>query len=252
MKRPRVVCVTQARMTSTRLPGKVMMPILGLPMIHYHLSRLQRCRLIDEQVLATTVNATDDVLAEYGRSLGLRVARGSEHDVLDRFAGAVADSDAEIVVRVTGDCPLIDPDLVDAVIDLYQSGRPGLDYAAIDVGSFPRGLDAEVFGRDLLLEAHARATTPHEREHVTPYLYATPGRFRTATLPAPGDFSQHRWCVDEPADFDLATRLIEALMPERPAFGWRDCLAVLERHPDWAAINQTVQQRAGHAEVPAR
>lgn len=245
---PRVICVSQARMTSTRLPGKVLLPILDKPMIGWHLTRLQRCRNIDELVLATTTNATDDPLAEYAASLGVRVARGSEHDVLDRFVQAVADApeDSEIV-RVTGDCPLIDPALVDALIALRDDQE--VDYASVDVARFPRGLDAEVFPRRLLMEAGARASTAHEREHVTPYLYATPGRFSACHLEAPVDLSKHRWCVDEPADFELVRRLIENLAPKRPEFGWQDCVELLNRHPDWALLNRAVAQRAGHAEL---
>ncbi len=249
--RPRVVCISQARMTSTRLPGKVLMEAAGKPLLEHHLERLGRCRTLDALVLATTVNATDDPLEALGRRLGLPVFRGSEQDVLSRFAGAAAEAGADIVVRVTSDCPLIDPALVDGLVAAFLAGRgevPPLDYLSIDTSLLPRGLDAEAFTRAALDEAAEQAADPAEREHVTPYIYRRPGRFRLGRPLRPDGAGpvELRWCVDEPADFELVRRLLEALLPENPTFGWQDCCKVLEAHPDWAGINREVRQKTVH------
>ncbi|WP_395454994.1 cytidylyltransferase domain-containing protein [Azospirillum melinis] len=248
--RQRIVAISQARMTSTRLPGKVLMPAAGRPLLAHHLERLSCTPGLDAVVLATTVNATDDPVVECAQGLGVAVFRGDEQDVLGRFAGAAALADADLVVRVTADCPLIDPALIGRLIAAFQDGQP-LDYLSIDSTRYPRGLDAEIFPRRLLDEAAANATDPAEREHVTPYLYRRPDRFRLGTalvpdLPLDSDLEGQRWCVDEPADYELVRRLLEALMPANPVFGWQDCCKTLRDHPDWVDINRSVRQKSLH------
>lgn len=245
--RPRVVCISQARMTSSRLPGKVLLEAAGRPLLAHHLERLRRCRTVDEVVLATTTNAADDPVAALARSLGVTVFRGSEGDVLDRFVGAARASSADVVVRVTADCPLIDPALIDTTVRRFLAGRletPPVDYATVDTDRFPRGLDTEVFTRTALEDAHANAVDPAEREHVTPYIYRRPQRFRMAPSLVPETaVPPLRWCVDEPADFILVGRLLEALLPVRPDFGWQDCCKAMSDHPEWFDINRGVMQR---------
>ncbi|AWJ91151.1 spore coat protein (plasmid) [Azospirillum baldaniorum] len=246
--KPRVVCISQARMTSTRLPGKVLMEAAGRPLLAHHLERLARCRTLDALVLATTVNGTDDPVAELARSLGVPVFRGDEQDVLGRFAGAAAMAGADVVVRVTADCPLIDPALVDRVVAAFLESAPPLDYLSLDVTRFPRGLDSEVFTRAALDEASASATDPAEREHVTAHIYRRPERFRIGAPLAPEDGSvlDQRWCVDEAADLELVRRLLGALLPENPGFGWQDCCNLLRQHPEWADLNGSVRQNTLH------
>lgn len=246
--KPRVVCISQARMTSTRLPGKVLMEAAGRPLLAHHLERLARCRTLDALVLATTVNGTDDPVAELARSLGVPVFRGDEQDVLGRFAGAAAMAGADVVVRVTADCPLIDPALVDRVVAAFLEPAPPLDYLSLDVTRFPRGLDSEVFTRAALDEATATATDPAEREHVTAHIYRRPERFRIGAPLAPEDGSvlDQRWCVDEAADLELVRRLLGALLPENPGFGWQDCCNLLRQHPEWADLNGSVRQNTLH------
>ncbi|TWA55396.1 spore coat polysaccharide biosynthesis protein SpsF [Azospirillum baldaniorum] len=246
--KPRVVCISQARMTSTRLPGKVLMEAAGRPLLAHHLERLARCRTLDALVLATTVNGTDDPVAELARSLGVPVFRGDEQDVLGRFAGAAAMAGADVVVRVTADCPLIDPALVDRVVAAFLEPAPPLDYLSLDVTRFPRGLDSEVFTRAALDEASASATDPAEREHVTAHIYRRPERFRIGAPLAPEDGSvlDQRWCVDEAADLELVRRLLGALLPENPGFGWQDCCNLLRQHPEWADLNGSVRQNTLH------
>ncbi|WP_372399263.1 glycosyltransferase family protein [Azospirillum sp. HJ39] len=258
MGRPRVVAISQARMTSTRLPGKVLMPAAGRPLLAHHLERLARTPGLDAVVLATTVNTADDPVAACAEGLGIAVFRGDEADVLGRFAGAAAMAGAELVVRVTADCPLIDPVLVGRLIATFLGGQcddPPLDHLSIDSTRYPRGLDAEIFPRRLLEEAAANAADPAEREHVTPYIYHRPDRFRlgAALAPdAPADLAdleglaEQRWCVDEPADYELVRRLLEALLPANPGFGWQDCCKILRDHPDWMDINRSVRQKTLH------
>lgn len=242
----RIVCVSQARMTSTRLPGKVLMPAAGRPLIRYHLERLMRAKRLDGLVLATTTNATDDPLAEAAVQLGVPVFRGDEHDVLGRFAGAAAAARADIVVRVTGDCPLIDPALVDELIGCFVQGEP-LDYLSIDPTRYPRGLDAEIFTRAALDAADAEATEAAEREHVTPFIYRHPERFRLGTPLAPKrTVPPHRWCVDELSDLELVSRILTALGPRALTAGWQDVCKVLDLNPGWTLINRDIQQRLVH------
>jgi len=245
----RAAIVTQARMTSTRLPGKILLEAAGKPLLVHHLERLARAREAAAVIVATTTNATDDPVAELAGAMGFAVARGDEEDVLSRFMKAMELTDADTVVRVTSDCPLIDPVLIDALIRRYREGRtetPPIDYISIDVTRYPRGFDAEVFGRALLEEAAREATQRPEREHVTPYIYRRPERFRLAGMaPESGSWS-YRLCVDEPADFALVRRVLESVPPETPFFGWQDCCKLLDSHPEWVDINRTVQQRTAH------
>jgi spore coat polysaccharide biosynthesis protein SpsF len=242
---PRIVCISQARMTSTRLPGKVLLPAAGQSLLGHHLGRLQRCRRVDAVVMATTVNTSDDPLVALAASLGVAVFRGDEADVLGRYAGAAAEAEAELVIRVTSDCPLIDPVLIDGLIGQFlEAGPDRAGYASIDTGVLPRGLDAEIFPRARLDDAARHATAAADREHVTPYIRRATAAsrllFRDGDGPSCADL---RWCVDEAADFELIRRMLEALIPEHPDFGWRDALAVIRRHPDWAELNRHVQQK---------
>lgn len=239
-----VVCITQARMGSSRLPGKIMLPAAGRPLLYWHLSRLARAQQIDQLVIATTTEPQDDAVAAYGASLGIAVFRGSENDVLSRYAGAARSFGAMTVVRVTSDCPLIDPELVDRAIAAYARQRPGLDYLSIDVADLPRGLDAEVFSRLALEAAQCEAADPYEREHATPFIYRRPERFRCAKLTLGEGLGGLRWCVDEQGDYELVRRIIETLAPAKPAFTWRDGAALMAAHPEWAMLNRHVRQKA--------
>jgi spore coat polysaccharide biosynthesis protein SpsF len=241
---PRIVCISQARMTSTRLPGKVLLPAAGRPLLEHHLGRLQRCRRVDVVALATTVNADDDPLVELAGRLGVPVFRGDEADVLGRYAACAAACAADLVIRVTSDCPLIDPALIDGLVTLFEQATPPAGYASINTGILPRGLDAEIFPRALLDEAARLATAAADREHVTPFIRRrTEGGRLLFDDGVRRSVGHLRWCVDEPADFELIRRMLEELMPTAPDFGWRECLAVIERHPDWAELNSHVQQK---------
>lgn len=235
--------IVQARMTSTRLPGKVLQPVLGKPLLTYEIERLQRCQNVDTLMVATTTNDTDDPVAALCQQLEIPVFRGSEGDVLSRYYGAALQAKAKTVVRVTADCPLIEPAVVDQVIEHYCSARGSLDYVSNTLTrSFPRGLDVEVFSMAALEQAHHEATEQPHREHVTPFFYTQPQRFRLASVVSDADWSGHRWTVDTPEDFALIRHILEALYPENPAFVLQDVLDLLVKHPDWSLLNAHIEQ----------
>lgn len=243
-KKPRVVVISQARMGSARLPGKVLMTAAGKPLLQHHLERLQRCRTADLVVLATTWLPADNPIAELCDTLGIPVFRGHPTNVLDRFARCAAVYDADVIVRVTADCPLIDPAVTDRVVSRFLAADPPLHYMSLDVTQFPRGLDTEVFAITGLIEAFTRARGAYYREHVTPYIRDQSPRLRMAVHSEPVGCGAHRWCVDEPADLALVRRILDQLLPDHPHFGWRDCLAVVSAEPAIGKLNSGVHQRA--------
>ncbi|HWK29032.1 MAG TPA: glycosyltransferase family protein [Solirubrobacter sp.] len=233
------VAIVQCRMTSTRLPGKVLADLGGKPLLERQLERLARCRRLDEIVLATTVNAADDPLVALGARLGIGVHRGSEHDVLRRYAEAAARFRADVVVRITSDCPLLDPVLTDAVVDALDAGA---DYAsnALEPG-LPRGLDAEALWRDVLDRVDRMATSAPAREHVTWHVHAEhPERFVLRSVPPPFAAGDLRLTVDTPEDLALVRRLDDEL---GPAAGAAELVAWLRAHPEVAALNAATQQK---------
>lgn len=235
--------IVQARMTSTRLPGKVLKPIAGRPMLWHLTQRLRRARAADDLVIATTTNEADEPIVAFCAAEGVTCTRGSEHDVLARYHEAALRVGATTVVRVTSDCPLIDPALVDQALTIFREGA--YDYLSNMISpTYPYGMAVEVMTAAALREAHTEARDPAEREHVTPFLYWRPARYRLRSLTREPDLSQHRWTVDTEADLELVRRIVEALLPERPCFDTGDVLALLEEHPDWTALNRHVQQRA--------
>lgn len=238
----KTLLIVQARMTSTRLPGKVLLPLAGVPMLTRLVERLRRVQRASGIVIATTTNATDEPIAALCAQLGVPCHRGSEHDVLSRYTDAAREHGADVVVRITADCPLIDPALIDQVIAVYQEG--GSDYVSNMLPpTWPYGMAVEVFSAAALQQAHAEATQAAAREHVTPFIYGHPERYRLRNVESPVDLSHHRWTVDTPEDYALVSRLFERLIPTRPNFTQADVLALLEQHPDWIAINQHIRQK---------
>jgi len=234
--------IVQARMTSTRLPGKVLLPLAGEPMLVRLLDRLRRVQRASGVVIATTTNPTDDPIAALCKQRGVPCHRGSEHDVLSRYADAARAYSADVVVRITSDCPLIDPALIDQVIATYEEGDS--DYVSNMLPpTWPYGMAVEVFSAAALRQAHTEANQPAEREHVTPFIYWHPERYHLRNVASPSDLSAQRWTVDTPEDYELVRRLFETLYPNRPEFTLGDLLATMEAHPGWMAINQHVQQQ---------
>ncbi len=229
--------VVQARMGSSRLPGKVLKPILGRPMLSYQMERLRRAKRAERIVIATTDRPADDAVEAFCQKEKLACVRGSEDDVLARYHLALERFPADPVVRITADCPLIDPRLVDEAIGAYEP-----DYVSNMLEkTYPLGMAVEVFSAQALREAHREAKDPAEREHVTPFIYRRPERYRLKSLIMTPNLSGHRWTVDTPEDFELVSRLLKTL---KPCFTLHDVLAVLDEHPDWRAINAHVEQKA--------
>ncbi len=210
--------VLQARMSSSRLPGKVLKPILGRPMIERQIERLRRSAELTRIVVATSTAASDDELAAAVSAMGVPVHRGALDDVLGRFVGAIAEFGLEgDMVRLTADCPLADAGVIDEAIALMR--REGLDYVSNGrERTYPRGLDVEVFRIDALLASARETDDPYDREHVTPYLYKPGARFAQGHLKQARDDSALRWTVDYPEDFDFVVKVYEALYPGDPAF----------------------------------
>jgi len=238
------VIVVQARMTSKRLPGKVLADVAGRPMLAQQLRRLAGCRLADELVVATTDNATDDPVVAIARAAGARWFRGSERDVLERYVGAARDAKADVVVRITADCPLIDPDVSDRVIDALV-GPARWDYASnVAPRTYPRGLDTEALFVDTLERVHRMARSGAAREHVTPFIYQERADlFLIHSVTDREDNSDLRWTVDEPADLELVRRLYHALGIGERAVGYRELLAYARAHPEISALNAAIASR---------
>jgi len=237
----RAAVVTQARTTSTRLPGKVLERVGGRALLEHHLTRAATSGL--PVVVATTTNATDDPVADLARSLGAPVFRGSEHDVLSRFRGAAEQEQLDVVVRVTSDCPLLDGAVVaDGVAEFLRLRDSDAYVTNTRPRTFPRGFDFEVFSRAALEEAYREARLPEQREHVTPYVAQNvSGRVRVHNLTFDPDRSNYRVTVDTADDLELVRRLVE----DHGAAGL-DCagiVRVLDDHPELVAINAHVEQK---------
>jgi spore coat polysaccharide biosynthesis protein SpsF len=232
-----VLAILQARMSSTRLPGKVMAPILGQPMIFRQIERLRRARGISHILVATSTREDDDVLAGYLEGIEVEVFRGSLTDVLDRYHGAlVAAGRPEHFLRLTADCPLTDPAVIDLCIARHLEA--GADYTHNSPGAtYPKGLDVEVCRTDVLDSAWWESSRPYDREHVTPFIYARPHRFRITEVrrdpPLP-----YRWTVDTREDFAFAGDVYAALYPAKPDFAIDDILAWQAAHPDRVMMNE--------------
>jgi spore coat polysaccharide biosynthesis protein SpsF len=238
----RTVAVIQARMGSSRLPGKVLTDIGGRTMLERVVSRAARAKLLDAVVVATTTDARDDAVVHECERLGFPTFRGSEDDVLDRYYGAARAFGAETVVRITSDCPLIDPDLVDRVVRELASQQA--DYASNTlVLSYPRGLDAEAFKMTALTTAWENATASYERVHVTPFLYRRPERFKLVNVACSEDVSSLRWTVDTPDDLALVRGIFQRAEPTREP-SWEDVLAIVRREPALREINGHIRQKA--------
>jgi len=240
----RILALVQARTSSTRLPGKVLMPILGRPMLALHLERLKRCTTFTNLVVATSNDPSDDALAELCTSEGVDCFRGSLADVLDRFVHAARPFSPDIVVRLTGDCPLADPKLIDDIV--FRFVKSDFDYLSnCAPATFPDGLDVEVMRfRDLEIAAR-EAVLPSHREHVTPFIRKQPERFEVSNYFSEIDRSFMRWTVDEPEDFEFVKRVYERLYPAIPAFTTDDVFALLALEPELASINSRFERNEG-------
>jgi spore coat polysaccharide biosynthesis protein SpsF len=236
----------QARMGSTRLPGKPLLNVLGRPILSYLLERLNLVQGATV-VLLTTTAARDQPLVDLATSMQVEVFRGSEENVLDRYTLAARYYGATTIVRITADCPLLDPCLIQQLLDSFHNPLIAYDYLSNTLQrTYPRGMDIEVFSREALEVSYAHASVPAELEHVTPYIYSNPQRFNLGNLACAENLSHWRWTIDTHADFKAVAPLLASLYPANPHFTFQDIVAAATTHPEWMAFNANVEQKPLH------
>ena len=237
----RVVAIIQARMGSTRLPGKVLKDLGGETVLARVVKRTRRATLLDEGVVATSVLPADDVIVRECEALKVACFRGDEADVLDRYYRAARKFAADVVVRITADCPLIDAELIDATIRSRLDQNA--DYASNAlVPTYPRGLDVEAFAADALARAWSAAKEEYQRIHVTPYLYQNPESFKVISVAGEVDHSKYRWTLDTTEDLELI-RAVYKHFGNRDSIRWIEVLDLMEVQPELAALNSHVRQK---------
>lgn len=238
------LCIVQARYDSTRLPGKVLLPLADKTDIEHVIFRVSQSKKIDKVILATTTKEADDSVALKCQQMGIDCFRGSEDDVLDRYYQAAKKFSCKNIIRITGDCPLIDPEVVDKVIDLYETS--GVDYATnVIPPTFPDGLDTEIFSFAALEGAWRETKMASEREHVTIYLWRHPEIFKQQHLKNKADLSSRRWCLDNPEDYEFMKQVFGKLYPQKPDFRLNDLLEFFEANPEIEKINNMISRNEG-------
>jgi len=238
----KTAAIIQARMGSTRLPGKVMRELAGRPMLWHVVNRVRRAEKVDQSLVATSVKSEDDTIEKFCSGIDVFCFRGSENDVLDRYYKAAREVGADVIVRITADCPLIDPAIIDRTIEIFLGGR--YDYVSnIDPPSFPDGLDTEVFSFEVLDKIRRLASLNSHREHVTLYLRNHPARFRVGNLKSERDYSGLRWTVDEPEDLEFVRAVYSHF--ENTEFGLDDIIKLLEDKPGLKEINTGIRRNEG-------
>ena len=238
---PKILTVVQARMGSSRLPGKVLLPLAGQPLLVRMVARVRRARLAGTVVVATTTEAADDAVAACCAAHGLPCFRGDALDLLDRHYQAARHYQADVVLKIPSDCPLIDPAVIDQVLRVYLEGEGRYDFVSnLHPATFPDGNDVEIMRFDALETAWREARRPLEREHTTPFFWENPDRFRLANVAwkTGQNFSMsHRWTIDYPEDYTFISAVYDALYPAKADFGLNDILHLLAQRPDIAQLN---------------
>jgi spore coat polysaccharide biosynthesis protein SpsF len=240
-----VVGIIQARMASSRLPGKVLEDVHGVPMLARVVGRAGRAQTLDQVVVATTTDADDQAVVELCQARKYPSFRGHPTDVLDRYFQAARAFGAKTIVRLTADCPLIDPAVIDKTVGAFLAATPPVDFATnryIDDRTYPIGLDTEVCSAAALEQAWRQADQPHQREHVMPYLYEVEGRFRTLHVRTSPSYGSLRWTVDTADDLAFV-RQIYASFGGRDDFSWLEVLRLLQEHPELARVNAAVRRK---------
>jgi spore coat polysaccharide biosynthesis protein SpsF (cytidylyltransferase family) len=243
----RCVAIVQARVGSSRLPGKALLDIAGRPMVAHVVDRALAILGVDGAVLATTVDPADDALADFARLRGVPCTRGSENDVLDRFHQAVNEHPADVIIRVTADCPLLDPRVSGLVVAEYLRRAGDVDYVSnVHPPTYPDGLDTEVLSREALERAWREADWPSDREHVTSYIWRNAGAFRLANVATEPSRAHLRWTVDERADLEFV-RAVYARLGAGSHFGMEEVIELLAAEPELARINAGFVRNEGYA-----
>lgn len=238
-----IVAIIQARMSSTRLPGKVLMPLAGKPVLEHVVRRIRACKTIAQVVVATSTDQTDDAIQLWCEKAGVSHYRGSLEDVLDRYYQATKNYQADAVVRITADCPVVDPTIVDEVVTGFLAGV--YDYYGLS-GEFPDGLDCTVFSFTALERAWREAKLKSEREHVGPYIEKHPELFKTGGLKKFKGLSHHRWTLDEPRDYEFLQAIFARLYREETPFLASEVLALLNKEPEIMTINNSIIRNEGY------
>ena len=239
-----IIAILQARCSSTRLPNKVLKPILNKPMIQWQVERLKQSKNIDKLIVATSNQRSDLPLVKLCDELSIPVFQGSLNNVLERFHNIAVDIEPKLIVRLTGDCPLIDPKIVDEVIDYMKLGN--FDYVSNSMEpSYPDGLDVEVFSFETLEYVYANAERLIEKEHVTLYIANNRNKFKIGVYKNQIDLSYHRWTVDDPVDFELVTSIFEGLGHLNGDFVMEDILKFLEENPELTSLNSNTKRNEG-------
>ncbi len=233
--------IIQARMGSTRLPGKALKDICGKSMLERVVERVKKTKTIDGLIIATTVREEDDQIVAECEKVGVPVFRGDPEDLLDRYYQCAKRYGVQNVIRITSDCPLIEPEVIDLVVGKFFEVKP--DYASntLPPRTYPRGLDIEIFSFDALELAWREDEDPAWREHVTPYIYRHPEKFKLHAVSNDADYSHMRWTVDTPEDLVLVRKIYGHFGND--AFSWHDVIKLLENHPEWLEINKHVVQK---------
>ncbi|MCQ5366113.1 glycosyltransferase family protein [Anoxybacillus salavatliensis] len=240
----KVAAIIQARMGSTRLPGKVLKKVLDKTLLEYQIERVKRAKTIDEIIIATTTKESDDPIVHLCQQLSIPYYRGSEEDVLSRYYEAATTFGVDVIVRLTSDCPIIDPNVIDKVVEQYLDNRDRYDYVSNTLTrTYPRGMDTEVVSYEVLKRAHEEARELTYREHVTAYIYHHPDQFRLCNVSNEKDESKHRWTVDTEEDFLLIKNILETLYPLNPLFTLEDVIQILLDKPEWVEINAHIEQK---------
>lgn len=243
----KIVATIEARMTSSRLPGKILLPILGKPTLELLIERVSKVRQINQIVVATTSNHSDDIVEELAHRLGVGCFRGSEDDVLDRVLKAAQSYNAHIIVEITGDCPLIDPNVIESLIEIFLNNS--YDYVSNTLKqTYPNGLDTQVFSVKTLEEVAHLTMDPVDHEHVSLYIYEHPEKYSLFNMESglPEKYWDLRLTVDTIEDFELIRSIYEELYLEKPNFSLGDILDLLDRKPELITINKHIQQKTVH------
>jgi spore coat polysaccharide biosynthesis protein SpsF len=236
----RIVAIIQARMGSTRLPGKVLLDIFGQTMLSRVVNRVRQAASLDEVIVATSDANSDDKIEQACRELHVNVFRGNEADVLDRFYQASLFCKADVIVRITADCPLIEPTIIDEVVSAFLGSN--VDYASnVLVRTYPRGLDVEVMNFSALATAWQKADKAYQRAHVTPYFYENANFFNLLSITGSLDYSCYRWTVDTDEDMQFIRRVYRAL--GRDDFDWLDVIELCKKEPELTELNRQIKQK---------
>ena len=243
----KIIGIVQARMSSTRFPGKVLLEVMGKPLILLMLERVNRCRHLDNLWIATSKEKSDDLLASVVEKAGYNVFRGSLDNVLSRYWQVAKQEKADVIVRLTGDCPLHDPAVIDIVVNHFIQNKDRVDYVSnVLPPTYPDGLDTEIFSFSVLDSAYKNAKSTFDLEHVVPYIRRKVSETgKQSNLSGPADFSHLRWTLDEPEDYEFIKKVYEVLFPINSDFGWLDVIAWQTKNSERFKFNAMHKRNEG-------